>query len=76
MDVKKKLKNSLINRIQQLSADKLTEVSELLNKIENQLKSKDKTLQLAGAWKDLDDDLLDDLTENLHNVRGKDRQID
>ena len=76
MDVKKKLKNSLINRIQQLSADKLTEVSELLNKIENQLKSKDKTLQLAGAWKDLDDDLLDDLTENLHNIRGKDRQID
>lgn len=76
MDVKKKLRNNLINRIQQLSADKLTEISDLLNKSENQLKSKDQTLQLAGTWKDLNDEVFVDLTEKLHDNRRKDRQID
>lgn len=76
MDVKKKLRNNLINRIQQLSADKLTEISDLLSKVEDQLKSKDKTLQLAGIWKDMDEDLFINLTEKLHENRGKDRQID
>lgn len=75
MDVKKELRNNLISRIQQLSTDKLTELSNLLTKVENQLKSKDKTLQLAGAWKDLADDIFIDLTEKLHGNRSKDRQI-
>ena len=76
MDVKKKLRNNLISRIQQLSADKLAELDNLLTKVENQLKSKDRTLQLAGIWKDLDDDAVIDLTDKLHERRKKDRQID
>jgi hypothetical protein len=56
--------------------DKLTEISDLLSKIENQFKSKDKTLKLAGSWKDLDKDVFNSLTENLHDNRAKDRQID
>jgi len=74
MDVKKRLRNNLIRKIQQLSTDKLTEMSNLLSKIENQFKSKDKTLKLAGTWKDLGDDILIDLTEKLHEHRAKDRQ--
>lgn len=76
MDIKNKLRNSLIRKIQQLSMDKLTEISNLLSKIENQFKSKDKTLKLAGSWKDLDKDVFNDLTEKLHDNRAKDRQID
>ncbi|HMI64728.1 MAG TPA: hypothetical protein VK517_01745 [Cyclobacteriaceae bacterium] len=49
-------------------------MSNLLSKIENQFKSKDKTLKLAGTWKDLGDDILIDLTERLHEHRAKDRQ--
>jgi len=74
MDVKKRLRNNLIRKIQQLSTDKLTEMSNLLSKIENQFKSEDKTLKLAGTWKDLGDDILIDLTEKLHERRAKDRQ--
>ncbi len=74
MDVKKRLRNNLIRKIQQLSTDKLTEMSNLLSKIENQFRSKDKTLKLAGTWKDLGDDILIDLTEKLHERRAKDRQ--
>lgn len=76
MDIRNKLRNSLIRRIQQLPMDKLTEISNLLNKIENQFKSKEKTLKLAGSWKDLDKDVFNDLTEKLHDNRAKDRQID
>ena len=49
-------------------------MSNLLSKIENQFKSEDKTLKLAGTWKDLGDDILIDLTEKLHEHRAKDRQ--
>ena len=76
MDAKNRLRNNLIRKIQQLSTDKLTEMTNLLSKIENQLKSKDKTLKLAGTWKDLDDDMFKNLTEKPHNNRAKDRQID
>lgn len=75
MDIKNRLRNNLIRKIQQLSTDKLTEITNLLSKIENQFKSKDKTLKLAGAWKDLDNDVFNDLTEKLHDNRAKDRLI-
>ncbi|MFM9840395.1 MAG: hypothetical protein ACKVOQ_19165 [Cyclobacteriaceae bacterium] len=76
MDVKNSLRNNLMLKIERLPADKLTEIDNLLRKIENQFKSKEKTLQLAGSWKDLDDDLFANLTEKLHDNRAKDRQID
>ena len=75
MNIKNRLRNNLIRKIQQLSTDKLTEINDLLNKLENQFKSKDRTLKLAGTWKDLSDDLFIDLTEKLHDHRSDDRQI-
>ena len=75
MDIKNRLRNNLIRKIQQLSTDKLAEITNLLSKLENQFKSKDKTLKLAGTWKDLGDDIFTDLTERLHDSRAKDRQI-
>ncbi|MCW5912871.1 MAG: hypothetical protein KIT62_17505 [Cyclobacteriaceae bacterium] len=75
MNVKNRLRNSLVRKLQQLSTDKLTEINNLLSKIENQLKSKDKTLKLAGAWKDLDNDFFNEMTEKLHDNRANDRQI-
>ncbi len=75
MTVKNRLRNNLIRKIQQLSTDKLTEINNLLGKIENQFKSKDKTLKFAGSWKDLSEDIFIELTEKLHDNRTKDRQI-
>ena len=75
MTVKNRLRNNLIRKIQQLSTDKLTEINNLLGKIENQFKSKEKTLKLAGSWKDMGEDIFINLTENLHDNRAKDRQI-
>jgi len=58
-----------------LSTDKLAEINNLLGKIESQLKSKEKTLKLAGTWKELGNDFFTDLTDDLHNNRAADRQI-
>lgn len=76
MNVKNKLRNNLVRKIQQLSTDKLTEISNLLSKIELDLKSKEKTLKLAGSWKELDDDVFIGLITKLHDNRTNDRQID
>lgn len=75
MNVKNRLRNSVIRKLQRLSTDKLTEISNILNTIESQLKSKDKTLKFAGAWKDLDNDFFTETTEKLHESRTNDRLI-
>lgn len=75
MNVKNRLRNSLVRKLQQLSADKLTEINVLLSKIEDQIKSKDKTLKLAGTWKDLDESFFHEMTNSLHDNRTNDRQI-
>ncbi len=75
MTVRNRLRNKLVRLIQKLSADKLTEINNILSKIEQQLKSKESTLKLAGSWKDLDSDLFSDLTDKLHANRTSDRDI-
>lgn len=70
-----RLRNSLIRKIQRLSVRKLQELGDFLSGIESEMNSKNKTLKLAGSWKDMEDELLKDLTENLHTNRSKDRQI-
>ena len=75
MKLKNRLRNNLIRKIQQLSEKKLTEVDGLLSKIEVQVKSKEKTLNMAGLWKNIDVTFFSDLTTNLHDNRANDRQI-
>lgn len=75
MDIKSRLRNSLVRKIQRLSTEKLTELSNLLGKIESQIQSKEKTLKLAGSWKNLDNDFFENLTNDLHKNRSKDRQL-
>lgn len=75
MDSKNKLRNNLIQKIQQLSDDKLEQVNDLLDEMEAHENSKQITLQLAGSWKDLNEELFNDLTSSLHYKRNNDRQI-
>ena len=75
MTVKNRLRNKLVRLIQRLSTDKLTEVNNILDKIEQHLKSKEHTLKLAGSWKDLDNDLFSDLTDKHHFRRTSDRDL-
>lgn len=76
MKIKNRLRNNLVRKIQRMSTDKLTEVSKYLNKIEQELQSKEQTLKLAGSWKKIDDELFTNFTDMLHDNRAKDRKID
>src|SRR5689334_6853623 len=70
-----KLRNYLISMIQELPMNKLTELSLFLKKITGgNKKSREKTLNMAGVWNDLDEELFLDLTERLHVHRLNDRQ--
>lgn len=75
MNVKSRLRNILFSKLQKLSTEKLIEIDSLLSNIQSQLKSKEKTLNLAGIWKDLNDSIIVEMTEKLHDNRANDRQI-
>jgi hypothetical protein len=75
MNVRSRLRNSLIRKLEGLSTDKLAEINNLLSKIDNQLKSKDKTTKLASTWKDLNDSFFNEMTDKLHDSRANERQI-
>ncbi len=76
MTIKNRLRNNLIMKIQKMSTDKLTEMNNLVSKLENENNLVDNTLNLAGSWKNLGDDFFVNLNEKLHDHRtNKDRQI-
>lgn len=75
MDVNNRLRNNLVRKIQRLSTDKLNEINNFINNIENKVSSKNETLKLAGTWKTFGDDIFIDLTEKLHDNRGNDRKL-
>ena len=67
MDTKNKLRNNLVRKIQLLSIDKLTQLDAMFSEIGKQFVSKEKTLQLAGSWNDLDEDVFTKLNHNRVN---------
>ena len=75
MDSKSKLRNNLIRKIQKLPPSKLSEVSKLLGQIERDFSAKEQTLSMAGSWKNIDPEILTELTDKLHENRKNDRQF-
>jgi hypothetical protein len=68
---KDKLKDKIINRINSLSRDKLKNIDEFIDKLENERHSKQEVLTYAGVWKDLEEETFQDLTEHLHAKRKR-----
>ena len=77
MRAEEKLRDCLISMIQELPMSKLTELSMFLKRVTGRTKkSRERTLKMAGVWKDLDEELFLDLTERLHERRLNDRPVD
>ena len=66
-------RNLLVRRINSISADKLQELEAYIANLESKNSSQSRTLSYAGVWKDLDDDVFADLTNNLTSNRQKNR---
>lgn len=63
------LKNKIIDWINSLSYEKLLDLEQFLGQLETKNSTKESLLSLAGAWKDMDEEVFKDLTENLPHLR-------
>ncbi|OQX78603.1 MAG: hypothetical protein B6D64_06190 [Bacteroidetes bacterium 4484_276] len=65
----REIRTKILRRVEKISTDKLDDIWEFLRKIEKNSRKKDDILSYAGCWKDLDKNLIDDLTINLGTKR-------
>ncbi|MFC2087080.1 hypothetical protein ACFLSA_02825 [Bacteroidota bacterium] len=66
-------RNQILKKIQRIPSDKLKELDDFVSKLEQNTGRKTDTLSYAGAWYDIDNSILDDLTKNLISKRMKNR---
>ncbi|MCF7886691.1 MAG: hypothetical protein K9M80_09365 [Candidatus Marinimicrobia bacterium] len=64
----------ILRKIYQIHSDKLNEIEEFLSHIDKRPHKKSQNLSYAGAWKNIDDTVLKDLTENLIPNRQRNRR--
>lgn len=67
-------RNQILRRISRIPEDKLKDLDDYISKLEHRDKSENRTLSFAGAWKDLDNSLFEDLTDKLIVNRQKNRR--
>ena len=69
MTARSKIIKEIVDKMDNIPNNQLEKVLSYVEKIENLSIKKQKILSYAGSWKDIDDDLFSDLTENLHRNR-------
>ena len=65
----------ILRRIYRIPSNKLKELDDFISKLEQTISKKTNTLSFAGAWKDLDDSVFNELTENLIKNRERNKRI-
>lgn len=71
------IKEQIREKIEHIPSERLADVLDFLLKIEEEEQHVREILSFAGIWRDMDKELIDELTVNLHKNRmASDRQID
>lgn len=70
----KEMRKKIIKRIEKIPEEKLDDVWKLLRNLENEDRKESQVLAYAGCWKDIDSEILDDLTINLGKRRLQNRR--
>jgi hypothetical protein len=71
MDDKVKIRKKIIKRLEGMPKSKLGKVFEYIESLEEKANRKKDILAFAGAWKDIDPELLEELTSKLQDRRAK-----
>ena len=71
MNSGKKLKEQIIDRVRALNTEDLRSVDAFIATLETKQRTVQEILSFAGAWKDLEEEVFLDLTENLPAQRKK-----
>ncbi len=74
MATKDKLRQKLIKKINSLPEDELGYLDKFIVELENNIMSNSEILSFSGIFNDLDVEVFNDLTINLHNKRMQETQ--
>ncbi|MBK8703774.1 MAG: hypothetical protein IPN33_09175 [Saprospiraceae bacterium] len=69
MTADQRIRNQIKDKIEQLPSEKLADVLDFLASIDDQEKHIREILSFAGSWQDLDQEVVNDLTIDLHKNR-------
>ncbi len=58
-----------MHRIKRVPENRLKELDEYVAGLEQKMNQRERILSYAGVWKNIDDEVFDDLTENLLTKR-------
>ena len=72
MGIALKIKKEIIQRIEAFSKAKLEHVLNYVKKLDVDEDRRKRILSFSGSWKNLDQEVIDDLTINLQDNRAKD----
>lgn len=74
MTTETKIRNQILRRIERIPEEQLLKLDKYLKKLESRNTKKDKILSYAGAWKDMDDDIFREFTDELITRRAMKNQ--
>jgi len=69
-----KIRDKILKRINRIPVEQLTEVERYLKMLESQNTKKKKILSYAGSWKDLDDEVFRQFTNELITRRQENKR--
>jgi signal transduction histidine kinase len=65
------IRQQILRKIRRIPSDKLNDLKEYLNKLEQTTEKSSKILSYAGSWNNIDESALNQLTDNLISNRIK-----
>ena len=73
MKTENRIRSHIIRKLNKMSTKKLKEIQKFLGELEEN-ETQSKVLSYAGAWSDIDDSAMEDLTDNLIANRQKNQR--
>jgi hypothetical protein len=71
------IRQQIFRKIRRIPSNKLNDLNDYLNKLEQTTEKSSKTLSFAGSWINIDESAFNELTDNLISNRSKNsRKID
>lgn len=64
----------ILRKVNRIPVDKLKELDEFVSKLEEGIVKKSNALSFAGSWRDIDDAVFDEFTNNLISNRQRSRR--
>ena len=65
------IRQQIFRKIRRIPSDKLNDLNDYLNKLEQSTKNSSRILSFAGSWINIDESAFDELTNSLISNRSK-----